>query len=215
MPVKKARTISDILLLGRICFLDRLEKIRSRNKKGYGEIIIKKDFGTEVDYEFIETSLWGKDIMKKLVIVSIFFAFIFTMIVPESYGQTRRKKKKNPGLATNIAIVAGSTAAGALIGRGRNGAMIGAGAGLLYASSRKGTKRRAYNSNYRRGAKIAGGTLLGAGTGAWAGGRTGMVLGGLAGAGATYLYTKNGNRYYRADNGRQFYVRNGKRYYVR
>ena len=151
--------------------------------------------------------------MKKLVIVGIFFAFIFTMIVPESYGQTRRKKKKYGGLATNIAIVAGSTAAGALIGRGRNGAMIGA--GLLYASSRKGTKRRAYNSNYRRAAKIAGGSLLGAGTGAWIGGETGMVVGGLAGAGATYLYTKNGNRYYRADNGRQFYVRNGKRYYVR
>jgi hypothetical protein len=143
--------------------------------------------------------------MKKLFVISVLFIFVMTTIVPEAFGQTRRTRKKNPGLATNIAIVAGSTAAGALIGRGRNGAMIGAGAGLLYASSRKGTKRRAYNSNYRRGAKIAGGTLLGAGTGAWAGGRTGMVLGGLAGAGATYLYTKNGKRYYRARDGRVYY----------
>jgi hypothetical protein len=143
--------------------------------------------------------------MKKLFVISVLFIFALTTIVPEAFGQTRRTRKKNPGLATNIAIVAGSTAAGALIGRGRNGAMIGAGAGLLYASSRKGTKRRAYNSNYRRGAKIAGGTLLGAGTGAWAGGRTGMVLGGLAGAGATYLYTKNGKRYYRARDGRVYY----------
>ncbi len=135
------------------------------------------------------------------------------MAVPEAFGQTRRKKKKYPGLATNIAIVAGATAAGALIGRNKKGAAIGAGAGLLYASSRKGTKRRAYNSKFRRGAKIAGGTLLGAGVGAWAGGRKGAVIGGLAGAGATYLYTKNGNRYYRASNGRQFYTRNGKRYY--
>ncbi len=152
--------------------------------------------------------------MKKFLAFALLFVFAATLAVPEAFGQTRRKKKKYPGLATNIAIVAGATAAGALIGRGRNGAMIGAGAGLLYASSRKGTKRRAYNSKIRRGAKIAGGSLLGAGVGAWAGGKKGMVIGGLAGAGATYLYTKNNNRYYRASNGRQFYVRNGKRYYA-
>lgn len=143
--------------------------------------------------------------MKKLFVIALLMIFAITAVVPEAFGQTRRKKKKNPGLATNIAIVAGSTAAGALIGRGRNGAMIGAGAGLLYASSRKGTKRRAYNSKYRRGAKIAGGTMLGAGLGAWAGGKTGMALGALAGGGATYLYTKNGRRYYRASNGRVYY----------
>lgn len=145
--------------------------------------------------------------MKKLLILAILFMFMATMVVPEAMGQTRRKRKKHPGLATNIAIVAGSTAAGALIGRGRNGAMIGAGAGLLYASSRKGTKRRAYNSKYRRAAKIAGGGLLGAGTGAWIGGRTGLIVGGLAGAGATYLYTKNGKRYYRGRDGRIYSAR--------
>lgn len=153
--------------------------------------------------------------MKKLFVLTILFVFAFTMSVPEAFGQTRRTRKKYPGLATNIAIVAGATAAGALIGRGRNGAMIGAGAGLLYASSRKGTKRRYYNSNYRRAAKIAGGSMLGAGTGAWVGGKTGMVVGALAGAGATYLYTKNGRRYYRASNGSQYYIANGRRYYVR
>lgn len=149
--------------------------------------------------------------MKKIIVLTITFVFLMTTMVPEALGQ-RRKKKKNRGLLTNIAIVAGSTAAGALIGRGRNGAMIGAGAGLLYASSRKGTKRRAYNSKYRRAAKIAGGSLLGAGTGAWVGGKTGLAIGALAGAGATYLYTKNGRRYY-SQNGRRFYVKNGRRYY--
>ena len=99
---------------------------------------------------------------------------------------TRRKKRV---LKTNIAIVAGSTAAGALIGRGRNGAMIGAGAGLLYASSRKGTKRRSYRSKKRRYAKIAGGALLGTGLGAWMGGKKGAIIGAAAGGGATYLYT--------------------------
>ena len=140
--------------------------------------------------------------MKKFTILAVMLAFAVSLFVPDAMGQTRRKKKKYRGLATNAAIVGGSTAAGALIGRGRNGAMMGAGAGLLYASSRKGSKRRAYNSKWRRGAKIAGGSLLGAGTGAWIGGKKGMLIGAGAGAGATYLYTRNGKRYYRARNGK-------------
>lgn len=151
--------------------------------------------------------------MKKLFIFAALFIFAITMIAPNSFAQTRTRKKHR-GLATNIAIVAGSTAAGALIGRGRNGAMIGAGAGLLYASSRKGTKRRHLNSNTRRYSKVAGGSLLGAGLGAWAGGKKGMILGAAAGGGATYLYTRNGRRYYRQNN-RTYSVRNNRRYYVR
>lgn len=151
--------------------------------------------------------------MKKLIVLAILFIFSLAMVVPEAMGQTR-KKKKYRGLATNLAIIGGSTAAGALIGRGRNGALIGAGAGTLYATSRKGTKRRYANSKSRRWAKVAGGTLLGAGTGAWVGGKTGMLIGGAAGAGATYLYTRNGRRYYSTRNGRTYYVRNGRRYYT-
>ena len=153
--------------------------------------------------------------MKKILIIAITFIFLATYFVPESSAQTRRKKKKNRGLATNALIVGGSTLAGGLIGRGRNGAMIGAGAGLLYASSRKGTKRRYQNSKVRRWSKVAGGSLLGAGTGAAIGGKTGMLVGAAAGGGATYLYTRNGRKYYRASNGRSFYVRNGRRVYLR
>jgi len=109
-------------------------------------------------------------------------------------------------LATNAAIVGGSTAAGALIGRGRNGALIGAGAGLIYASSRKGTKRRYQNSKVRRYSKVGGGSLLGLGTGAAVGGKKGAIIGGLAGAGATYLYTRNGKKYYRAKMDEYFRV---------
>lgn len=152
--------------------------------------------------------------MKKFIIFAVLFIFAITTIAPDSFAQTTRKKKKHRGLATNIAIIAGSTAAGALIGRGRNGAMIGAGAGLLYATSRKGTKRRHLDSNTRRYAKVAGGSLLGAGLGAWAGGKTGMLLGAAAGGGGTYLYTRNKQRYYKR-NGRTYYVKNNRRYYVR
>ena len=152
--------------------------------------------------------------MKKILILTIALIFMVTSFAPDIMAQTRHKKKKHRGLATNIAIVAGSTAAGGLIGRGRNGAMIGAGAGLLYATSRKGTKRRYRNSKTRRYAKVAGGGLLGAGTGAAIGGKTGLIVGSVVGAGATYLYTRNGHKYY-SRNGRKFYVKNGRRHYVR
>ena len=152
--------------------------------------------------------------MKKFLALAITFIFLLTTVAPEAMAQTRRKKNYK-GLATNIAIVAGSTVAGALIGRGRNGALIGAGAGLLYASSRKGTKRRYQNSNVRRWSKVAGGTLLGTGTGAAIGGKTGAFIGALAGGGASYLYTRNGRKYYSDNRGRRFYVRNNKRYYLR
>lgn len=145
--------------------------------------------------------------MKKIIALTIALIFMLTTFAPDAAAQTRRKKKKHRGLATNIAIIGGSTAAGALLGRGRNGALIGAGAGTLYATSRKGTKRRYRNSKTRRYAKIAGGTLLGAGTGAAVGGKTGLVVGSAVGAGATYLYTRNGRKYYRAKNGRRYSVR--------
>lgn len=136
--------------------------------------------------------------MKKFLAIFLGLAFLFTMVIPEDAGaqERRRKRGKYRGLATNAAIVGGSTAAGALIGRGQNGALIGAGAGLLYASSRKGSKRRARNSKWRRGAKVAGGGLLGAGVGKAVGGKAGALIGGAAGAGGTYLYSKKKRRRY-------------------
>lgn len=144
-------------------------------------------------------------VMKKLFVIAVLMIFAIATVVPEAFGQTRRKRDRNntKGLATNIAIVGGGTAIGALIG-GKKGAAIGAGGGLLYATSRRGTVRRHPNSKARRAFKIAGGTLVGAGVGAFAGKR-GAAIGALAGAGATYLYTKNGRRYYRARDGRIFY----------
>jgi hypothetical protein len=146
--------------------------------------------------------------LRKTFLFAVILSLFAGIAVVEASAQQRNRKKRNTkGLLTNLAIVGGSTAAGALVGRGRNGAMIGAGAGLLYASSRKGTKRRYYDSNYRRAAKIGGGTLLGMGTGAWLGGKKGMIIGGLAGAGATYLYTRNGRNYYRTRDGRLYSVK--------
>ena len=152
--------------------------------------------------------------MKKILILTITFVFLLTTVSVDTYGQTKRKKKRgSKGLITNLAIIGGSTAAGALIGRGRNGAMIGAGAGLLYATSRKGTKRRYQNSKVRRYSKVAGGALLGAGTGAAVGGKTGLAIGAIAGGGATYLYTRNGRKYYKDRRGNRYTVKNGRRYY--
>lgn len=144
--------------------------------------------------------------MKRIVILAAMIVVALSFASLDASAQ-QRSRKKSKGLLTNLAIVGGSTVAGALIGRGRNGAMMGAGAGLLYAASRKGTKRRYADSNFRRAAKIGGGTLLGMGTGAWLGGKKGMIIGGLAGAGATYLYTRNGRNYYRSRDGRIYSVK--------
>ncbi len=152
--------------------------------------------------------------MKKILVLAVLMTFGLAMLVPDAMGQTRRRSKYR-GWKTNAAIIGGSALAGGLIGRGRNGALIGAGAGALYATSRKGMKRSHPNSAARRWTKVAGGTLVGAGTGAAIGGKTGLIVGSLAGAGGTYLYTRNGRRYYRSSNGRQFYTQNGRRYYVR
>jgi hypothetical protein len=134
--------------------------------------------------------------MKKVLAILLSVAFLATMVLTDdASAQERRRRKKYRGLATNAAIVGGSTAAGAILGRGQNGALIGTGAGLLYASSRKGSKRTARNSKFRRGAKVAGGTLLGAGVGKAAGGKLGAAIGAAAGAGSTYVYSKKRRRY--------------------
>jgi hypothetical protein len=134
----------------------------------------------------------GNIFMKKILALVLAVVFALTMIAPETLAQ-KRKSSKYRGWATNIAIIAGSTAAGALIGRGRNGALIGAGAGTLYAFSRKGSKRR-YGYNTRRIAKVAGATVLGTGIGAAFGGKKGAIIGALIGAGSSYLYTKRARR---------------------
>lgn len=151
--------------------------------------------------------------MKRILVLLTLFMLGGALFVTDAYGQRRSKKKNTRGLATNIAIVGGGTAVGALIG-GKKGAAIGAGGGLLYATSRKGTKRRHQNSKTRRALKVGGGTLVGAGVGSLAGKR-GAAVGALAGAGVTYLYTRNNRRYYRANDGRRFYVQNNRRHYVR
>ena len=48
--------------------------------------------------------------LKKTAVFSILFVFAFTLVVPDSFGQTRRRRHR--GLKTNLAIVGGSTAAG-------------------------------------------------------------------------------------------------------
>lgn len=127
--------------------------------------------------------------MKKFITLALGLIFIFALFTIGAAAQTRDGRKKYRGLPTNIAIIGGSTAAGALIGRGRNGAMIGAGAGTIYAMSRKGSKNR-YSDGTRRVGKVVGGTVLGTGIGAAVGGKKGMIIGSLIGAGGSYLYTK-------------------------
>ncbi|MBA3631260.1 MAG: hypothetical protein H0W58_00370 [Acidobacteria bacterium] len=58
--------------------------------------------------------------MRKILALTIALISMLTTFAPDSMAQTRRKRKKHRGLATNIAIIGGSTAVGAILGRGRN-----------------------------------------------------------------------------------------------
>src|SRR5918998_987515 len=58
----------------------------------------------------------------------ICFIFLLTTVVPDVFGQTRRKRSRFGRKARTAAIIAGGAGVGALVG-GKKGAAIGAGVG--------------------------------------------------------------------------------------
>ena len=124
-----------------------------------------------------------------------FFAFLvcavllLTTIVPETFGQTRRKKSRFGRKARTAAIIAGGAGVGALVG-GKKGAAIGAGGAGLYAFNRRAARR-----NFRGRTRTVGSTLsgaaLGAGVGGAVGGKRSAAVGAAAGAGGGYLIRRN------------------------
>ena len=123
-----------------------------------------------------------------------FFAFLVcaillaTTIVPDVFGQQRRRSRFGRKART-AAIIAGGAGVGALIG-GKKGAAIGAGGAGLYAFNRRAARR-----NFRGRTRTVGSTLsgaaLGAGIGGAVGGRRAAVAGAALGAGGGYLYRRS------------------------
>lgn len=84
--------------------------------------------------------------MKRLFALVVCAVLLLTAIVPETLGQTRRKRSRFGRKARTAAIIAGGAGVGALVG-GKKGAAIGALAGgggsALYTY-----KLRKRNRNY-------------------------------------------------------------------
>ena len=129
-----------------------------------------------------------------------FFAFLvcavllLTTLVPDVFGQ-RRRRSRFGRKARTAAIIAGGAGIGALIG-GKKGAAIGAGSGALYSMNRSAARSN-FDSKTRRLGTVLGGAALGSGLGAAFGGKRSAAVGALAGAGTSYVYSKRSRGYRR------------------
>src|SRR5215216_5442941 len=117
----------------------------------------------------------------KRVMASLFcLVMLLTAMVPETFGQERRRRSRFGRKARTAAIIAGGAGVGALVG-GKKGAAIGAGGAGLYAFNRRAARRH-FKGRTRTAGTVLSGTSLGAGVGAAAGGKRAAAVG--AGAGA-------------------------------
>jgi hypothetical protein len=133
-------------------------------------------------------------VFMKRIIASLFcLILLLTAIVPDTFGQDRRRRHSRFGRkARTAAIIGGGAVAGALIG-GKKGAAIGAGGAGLYAFNRRAARRH-FRGRTRTIGTVLSGTALGAGVGGAVGGKRAAAVGALAGAGGSYIYRRSQRR---------------------
>ena len=129
--------------------------------------------------------------MKRVIISLLCLVLMVTAIVPEAFGQDRRRSRFGRKART-AAIIGGGALTGALIG-GKKGAAIGAGGAGLYAFNRRAARRH-FRGRTRTAGTVLSGTALGAGVGGAVGGKRAAAVGALAGAGGSYLYRRSQRR---------------------
>src|SRR5215211_6193645 len=132
--------------------------------------------------------------MKRLAASLFCLILLLTAIVPDTFGQNRRRRSRFGRKARTVAIIGGGAAIGALVA-GKKGAAIGAGGAGLYAFNRRAARRH-FTGKTRTAGTVLSGTSLGAGLGAAAGGKRAAAIGAGAGAAGSYLYTRR-KRYHR------------------
>jgi len=113
---------------------------------------------------------------------------LLTAIVPETFGQTRRRSRFGRKART-AAIIAGGAGVGALVG-GKKGAAIGAGGAGLYAFNRRAARRN-FRGKTRTAGSALSGAAIGAGVGGAVGGKRAAVVGAALGAGGGYAVRKS------------------------
>ena len=127
--------------------------------------------------------------MKRLAASLFCLILLLTAIVPETFGQDRRKRSRFGRKARTVAIIGGGAAVGALLG-GKKGAAIGAGGAGLYALNRKAARRN-FKGRTRTAGTVLSGAALGAGVGGVVGGKRAATVGAIAGGTGGYLYRRS------------------------
>jgi len=117
--------------------------------------------------------------MKKFLSIIICAVFLLTALVPDIFGQDRRRRSRFGRKARTAAIIAGGAGVGALVG-GKKGAAIGAGGAGLYAFNRRAARRH-FKGRTRTIGTVASGAALGAGVGGAVGGKRAAAAGAIVG----------------------------------
>lgn len=126
--------------------------------------------------------------MRKLFAGLMTLALLLVTLLPDVYGQERRRSRFGRKART-AAIIAGGAGVGALVG-GKKGAAIGAGGAGLYAFNRRAARRN-FRGRTRTAGSALSGAALGAGVGGAVGGKRAAAAGALAGAGGGYLIRRS------------------------
>jgi hypothetical protein len=127
--------------------------------------------------------------MKKFLSIIICAVFLLTTLVPDVFGQDRRRRSRFGRKARTAAIIGGGGLVGALVG-GKKGAAIGAGGAGLYAFNRRAARRH-FKGRTRTIGTVASGAAAGAGVGGVVGGKRAAAVGAAAGGTGGYLYRRS------------------------
>src|ERR687894_1541048 len=125
--------------------------------------------------------------MKKFLSIIICAVFLLTALVPDIFGQDRRRRSRFGRKARTAAIIAGGAGVGALVG-GKKGAAIGAGGAGLYAFNRRAARRN-FKGRTRTIGSVASGAALGAGVGGAVGGKRAAAAGAAVGGTGGFFYS--------------------------
>ena len=129
--------------------------------------------------------------MRKFFACLVCLILLATTIVPDVFGQTRRRSRFGRKART-AAIIAGGAGVGALAG-GKKGAAIGAGGAGLYAMNRRAARRN-FKGRTRTVGSVLSGSALGAGVGGAVGGKRAAAIGAVAGGAGGYGYRRYKSR---------------------
>src|ERR687893_3339225 len=130
--------------------------------------------------------------MRKMFACLMTLALLLVTLLPDVYGQERRRRSRFGRKARTAAIIAGGAGVGALAG-GKKGAAIGAGGAGLYAFNRRAARRN-FKGRTRTIGTVASGAALGAGVGGAVGGKRAAAAGAALGAGGGYVVRRKARR---------------------